>query len=264
MRTIIIGDIHGCYDEFISLLKKIQYKKKKDKLILLGDLMDRGPKSWEMLQIAMRLKKECPESFYMIRGNHDQYILEEPLDMEMSMIWWAVGKEEMKKSFKKHKDDYKKYAGWIEENMKIYHEEDLFRCVHAAIEKENFEENPVDLLVKDHGYSKKNLYSGKLTIIGHTPLEGPTYYDGSGNPGEILPYHTPLTLPQKGAICIDTGCVYLKKLTAMIIEEDTYTLDYVDGPTKVTKSKQHYIKWIKKFCNIVYKIRGIEYDRSHQ
>lgn len=264
MRTIIVGDIHGCFDEFIALLKKVHYKKNQDRLILLGDLMDRGPKSWEMLKLAIKWKKENPDRFLTIRGNHDQYIVEEPLDLEMRLIWWAVGRDEMKSSFKHHKDNYRNYKEWIEENMPLYHIDEDFLCVHAAIEQENPEDNPLDLLVKDHSLSKKNLYSGKLTILGHTPLEEPTYYDGSGNPGEFLPYGKKLPLPKTGAICIDTGCVYLKKLTAMIIEDGYFTLESVPGPTKVAKSKQHHIGKIKKFCDITYKIRGIEYDRSHQ
>ena len=49
MRTIITGDIHGCFDEFEELLKKVNLMP-VDKLIILGDLFDRGSNSYEVFQ----------------------------------------------------------------------------------------------------------------------------------------------------------------------------------------------------------------------
>lgn len=46
MRTIIIGDIHGCSGALRHLLAKIAPDEKSDRLILLGDLFDRGPEFW--------------------------------------------------------------------------------------------------------------------------------------------------------------------------------------------------------------------------
>ncbi len=47
-RTIIVGDIHGCLDEFRALLKEAEYDKAKDVLILAGDLVNKGPSSAEV------------------------------------------------------------------------------------------------------------------------------------------------------------------------------------------------------------------------
>lgn len=248
MRTIIIGDIHGCYREFISLLKKVNYKKKHDRLILMGDLMDRGPFSYEMLHLAMRWRKENSERFFLIRGNHEQMILEQSKDLETRLIWRAVGKTATILSFAKHWDRMENYIPWIREHMPIYHIEPDFRCVHAGIQYEDFEENSLELLVKDHSWSKKNLYGGKFTIIGHTPLTAPTYYDGSGQEGTLLPYHEWNPLPEHGALCIDTGCVYGRKLTAMIIEDGQFYLDFVPGGQYTSGNTEKYIKYIKTFC----------------
>ena len=46
MRTIIIGDIHGCSGALRVLLERIKPDENADRLILLGDLFDRGPDSW--------------------------------------------------------------------------------------------------------------------------------------------------------------------------------------------------------------------------
>lgn len=255
MRTIIVGDIHGCYRQFITLLRKVHYKKNKDKLILLGDLMDRGPSSYEMLQWAIKWKKENTDHFFMIRGNHEQMIAEQSKELERRLIWRAVGKTATIRSFARHKEHMEDYIPWILEHMPIYHIEDNFQCVHAAIQEEDFEKNSLDLLVKDHSWSKKNCYSGKLTIIGHTPLEAPTYYDGSQSPGILLPYHEWKKLPEKGALCLDTGCVYGRKLTAMVIEEDRYFLEYVPGVMYTDGSSEKYIKYIKKFCAVSKKMQ---------
>ena len=64
-RTIIVGDIHGCVDEFDELLKTLSYDKESDRLILLGDLIDRGPDSVGMVRRARKMDLEC------VMGNHE-------------------------------------------------------------------------------------------------------------------------------------------------------------------------------------------------
>lgn len=250
MRTIIVGDIHGCFHEFKALLKKVGYKADIDRLVMLGDLMDRGPLSWEMLQWAIRWKKEHPDSFFLIRGNHEQMIVEQSPAVDTRLIWRVVGKTATIRSFRKHKDRMELYIPWILENMPIYYIDEGFRCVHAAIEYEDFEENNVELLVKDHRYSRKNLYGGKITIIGHTPLPAPTHYDGSGGEGIHLPYHEWKPLPAQGTICIDTGCVFGDRLTAMIIEDGKYFLDYVDSGVRVENKAPKYVGPIRAICHL--------------
>ena len=65
-RTIVIGDIHGCYDEFIKLLDKIGFSD-QDLLITVGDMVDRGPKS---LEVA-RFFRDTPNAFAVL-GNHER------------------------------------------------------------------------------------------------------------------------------------------------------------------------------------------------
>lgn len=65
MRTIVIGDIHGCLEEFDELLKLVEVES-GDRLISLGDLVDRGPDSRGMVRRAQELRIE------VIRGNHEK------------------------------------------------------------------------------------------------------------------------------------------------------------------------------------------------
>ena len=69
MRTPwIIPDIHGEYDKFMVLLQGIGYDPAKDKLIILGDMVDRGPDSRLLLKYLMTLQEQ---GNIILRGNHE-------------------------------------------------------------------------------------------------------------------------------------------------------------------------------------------------
>ena len=70
MNTYVIGDIHGCFNQFMHLLKKIDYKKNKDKIILVGDLVNRGPDSLSVLNYCI-----SDPTITSVLGNHDLYLL---------------------------------------------------------------------------------------------------------------------------------------------------------------------------------------------
>ena len=69
MRTIIFGDIHGCYGEWAELLKKVDAKD-EDQLVAVGDLIAKGPSTRRVLDLAMSLP-----NFKSVLGNHDWAIL---------------------------------------------------------------------------------------------------------------------------------------------------------------------------------------------
>ena len=90
MRNIIIGDIHGCAREFGELLDKVQ-PGPADRLILLGDLFDRGPDSWDVFVKVRRLEKIYGDRFVLLRGNHEDYLLREKLTLKERLIWRRSG-----------------------------------------------------------------------------------------------------------------------------------------------------------------------------
>ena len=71
MATYAIGDIQGCYDSLRALLKKIKYRQGKDTLWLCGDMVNRGPKSLDVLRFAM----DQGDSVVAVLGNHDMHLL---------------------------------------------------------------------------------------------------------------------------------------------------------------------------------------------
>jgi bis(5'-nucleosyl)-tetraphosphatase (symmetrical) len=70
MSTYVIGDVHGCFNQLINLLDKIDYDSQKDKIILTGDLVNRGPESLAVLNYCM-----ADKNITSVLGNHDLYLL---------------------------------------------------------------------------------------------------------------------------------------------------------------------------------------------
>jgi hypothetical protein len=67
-RTIVVGDIHGCYEELMALLEEVQFCD-SDVLVTVGDFMDRGPQSWDIA----RFFRETSNAYSVI-GNHERRI----------------------------------------------------------------------------------------------------------------------------------------------------------------------------------------------
>lgn len=64
-KTLVVGDVHGCLEELLALLKRAEYREGTDKLVLVGDLIDRGPDSVGVLRFIQEIGAIC------VRGNHE-------------------------------------------------------------------------------------------------------------------------------------------------------------------------------------------------
>jgi len=68
-RVFVIGDVHGCLDEFNQLLTAINYSGVTDQVIIAGDLTATGPDSIGVIRRAQQIGALC------VRGNHDDKII---------------------------------------------------------------------------------------------------------------------------------------------------------------------------------------------
>lgn len=76
MRTLVVGDVHGCSEELDALLDALAYSPEHDRLVLVGDLVAKGPDSAGVVARARRL------GALAVRGNHDEHVLR----------WWRARK----------------------------------------------------------------------------------------------------------------------------------------------------------------------------
>ncbi len=86
MRTFVIGDIHGAYKAFKQCLNKADFDYKKDKLICLGDVCDRGPEVNKVFDLMLKIK-----NLVYILGNHDYWALEWAKSGKVKREWAALG-----------------------------------------------------------------------------------------------------------------------------------------------------------------------------
>ena len=224
MREIIIGDIHGCCGAYLALLDRLSPDPARDRLILLGDLFDRGPDSWEVFQAVKKQEKAFLERFILLRGNHEDYLLQPRLSMAQRLMWDRVGRKTTVRSFRLHGDGTESAIPWLSAHCRMYWKGNGFQCAHAGVKADPIEVNDAETLLHDHQWVMGNQYAGPLTVTGHIALEQAAYFPGGGESIAPLSEEAALPLPEKGVICIDTGCGKGGRLTAMVIENGCYQL----------------------------------------
>ena len=212
MRYIIIGDIHGCYYTLISLINKIKINKNSDKLIFLGDYIDRGKNSFQVVEYLIKLQKEMTkERCICLKGNHEDMFLTD------EVLWKYNGGNKTRSSYYANNHIqylYNSHKSWMSK-LPHYYETDNFICVHAGLPKAKLEDNTKDDMLWNRTHITNRINRDKQVIFGHTP-------------STKLEYKT-----INNDICIDTACVFGYQLTALIIDENNqYSYIYEDKNIK--------------------------------
>ena len=208
MKTIVVGDIHGCYNELkelmIDLKENQEYNENTDRLIFLGDYIDRGDDSYKVVQYIKELQKEN-SNVIALMGNHEKMCVEYMTEHKDTWLW--NGYEYTLDSYGSYKELLKDIE-WMN-NLPLYYEDENFIYVHAGINPNKSLKNnsEYELLWVRESFIYNPQKFNKKVIFGHTPSQNMT--------GETKPYET-----YTGNIGIDTGCVYGGCLTALIIEDD--------------------------------------------
>lgn len=208
VRTIAIGDIHGCYTELKTLLNSLEtdgkYNKNTDKLVFLGDYIDRGENSRLVIELIRNLQKDN-KNVIALMGNHEDMMIDYFYGIDN--CWTYNGYLETMKSYTGFNEQLKSDLEWMK-NLPLYYEDDNFIYVHAGIDTEKImEEQNRDTLLwvrESFIYNIEEYY--KQVVFGHTPTVTLN--------GMYKPVYT-----QTNNIGIDTGCVYGGALSALIIED---------------------------------------------
>ncbi|MBR2822563.1 MAG: serine/threonine protein phosphatase [Clostridia bacterium] len=227
MRSIIIGDIHGCSQALNALLQKLNPDPARDRLIFLGDLFDRGPDSFGVFETVRQLSAAYGDRFVLLRGNHEDYLLSASLTLSQRLVWQRVGRGATVRSFKSHGASMEDAIPWLDPRCQLFYKGEGFQCVHAGLRVDPPEDNDRDTLLHDHEVTLENRYAGPLTVTGHIAIPFPTHFAGDGETTRELPLGEWLPLPETGVICIDTGCGKGGWLTGMTVEAGRFRLDPV-------------------------------------
>lgn len=161
MRTIVVGDIHGCYEELIQLLNKVQLRD-EDSLVSLGDIVDRGADSVKVYDFL----KNRPNTIVLM-GNHERKHLRNTLSYSQEIVKLQFGKR------------YDEFLEWAND-LPYYYETPEAILVHAAVEdgkpiEKQAEEVLCGCTAGEKHLSKRygniywtELYNGKKPVIfGH-------------------------------------------------------------------------------------------------
>lgn len=214
----IIGDIHGCFDELSSLLRALGYELSEDgrtaahphgrKVVFLGDLVDRGPKTPEVLDLVMNMVANG--NALAVPGNHDIKLMRKLNGRDVRL---THGLKESVEQLEVRPPEFRERARAFVDSLVSHYVLDDGKLVvaHAGMKQEmqgrgsgrvrefalygetTGETDEFGLPVR---YNWAADYRGRaLVVYGHTPVEEPEWINGT--------------------ICIDTGCVFGGKLTAL-------------------------------------------------
>jgi serine/threonine protein phosphatase 1 len=219
-RLFAISDIHGCFKPFFELVVNIIKLKKSDQLILLGDYIDRGDQSKEVIDFILDLHKEG-FNITALTGNHEVMLTDAYYDPDLLTLWlmnsgfstlFSFGIEDVREIDAHYLEfftrlEYFKVIG----NYIFVHAgfddlaPDPFSVKHSMIwECRQSYQNPV--------------LSGKTIIHGHRP--------------KTVSYIKNLIAEKSNVIPIDTGCVYREEMgygLLSVLEVNSMTLFSVAG-----------------------------------
>jgi serine/threonine protein phosphatase 1 len=206
-KTIIIGDIHGCFDELQELLSKTisLYSSDPtdldffDRIISIGDLVDRGPKPFEVV----RFFRDSHNTSAILGNHEDKHIRIASGELQPSYSQ-VICKEQLKE----HYDESIAYFS----TLPLYDISHNFWIVHAGVVPEtSIEEQPRKALLRGKMPWMKNAYDKSRGgwweyYQGNTPVIYGHYFHRSPH-------------IQNNTYGIDTGCCHGDYLTAMILPE---------------------------------------------
>jgi len=200
VRTIVIGDIHGCFKAVRSLIEAIS-PKPEDVLIFLGDYIDRGPDSRGTVEYLIELQARHQTVF--LKGNHELLFADAVVEEQDATLWFHNGGRMTLTSYGgKISSIPESHRKFLTQTLS-YHETERDLFVHANyVPHLPFSESPPMIAYWEHIYDRLPgpHVSGKTVWVGHSPQMN----------GWIADYGH--------IVCVDTFCFGGRYLTAVDVD----------------------------------------------
>lgn len=208
-RLYAIGDIHGCLEELglmIEFLKSSEKLGQQDQLVFIGDYVDRGPESKQVVQYLVDLSAEFPKTVFL-KGNHEDMLLSYlGIEGDTGIYYLQNGGRETLLSYgvKEDAPPSELLAAIPESHLRFYRSLDRYAVtdscvfVHAGLNPLVKLEDQIDddiFWIRDEFIMNIHHFN-KLVVFGHTPFE------------DVL-VHAPYKLG------IDTGLVFGHRLSCV-------------------------------------------------
>jgi serine/threonine protein phosphatase 1 len=195
-RLFAIGDIHGCINELQLLVESAARIGKKDKVVFLGDYIDRGLNSREVVDYITGMR-DSGIDIVTLRGNHEEMLLETYENEERWYNWFLNGGSFTINSFgiKSVKNLPLHYLEFFH-GLGYYFQLENFIFVHAGLNddlEDPFEDKSEMIWTRRETY-KNPVLDNFIIIHGHTPVS--------------LDICRAMVKGHEKVINIDTGCVY--------------------------------------------------------
>jgi serine/threonine protein phosphatase 1 len=217
MRTFAIGDIHGCHDALVAVLKAAR-PQPDETIVFLGDYVDRGTDSRKVLEWLIRESAE--RSLVALRGNHEIMMMESRDNPRMFASWLVCGGRETLESYgwtgQENWPDLVPMDHWrFLEQTHSWMENDDFIFVHAnAIPHLDMDQHSEMQLYWEKCHDLPPHKSGRRVVVGHTRQT-------SGVPRMW-----------EGGVCIDTAAVGGHWLTCLELHTGEYWQSTIEGQTR--------------------------------
>lgn len=215
----IIGDVHGCFDELHELMVKLGYQVQKNdkymvthpegrKIIFVGDLVDRGPRTPEVLRIAMDMIEDGVA--FCVNGNHDEKLKRKLQGRDVKV---AHGLAQSLEQLEQEPEDFKKRVVTFLDGLISHYvfDDGKLAVAHAGLKEEYIGRGSPRI----REFCMFGETTGETDEFG-LPVRYPWARDYRGNT-MIIYGHTPIPEPEwlNNTLNIDTGCVFGGKLTAL-------------------------------------------------
>ncbi|MCG5500477.1 metallophosphoesterase [Ectothiorhodospira lacustris] len=83
-RDFVVGDLHGMFSALEQALENLEFNPNRDRIISVGDLIDRGPESHRALEFL------AAPWFHAVQGNHEQLLLDAAKDKDLACSWLTL------------------------------------------------------------------------------------------------------------------------------------------------------------------------------